>query len=66
MKILPMQDVRAIGLKLEGCFGSSFAMDLPISLMQAIFQALGTIDEDQQLWYRCNKPSLSDGHFFRM
>ena len=37
MKILPMQDVRAIGLKLEGCFGSSFAVNLPISLINSKF-----------------------------
>ena len=61
-----MQDVRAIGLKLEGSVGFSFAVDLPINLIQATFQALGTIDADQQLWYRSTKPVLSDGHFFRM
>jgi len=44
MKSLPMQDVKAMGRKLEGDVGSSFADDFGMSLMAANFQWLGTVD----------------------
>jgi len=44
VKSLPMQDVKAMGRKLEGGVGSSFADDFGMSLMAANFQWLGTVD----------------------
>ena len=48
MKIFPIHDVKAIGLKLLTREGSSLAAALPISFMAPTFQAEGTVDVDQQ------------------
>ena len=47
-KSFPTQEVRAIGLKLQGEDGSDLADDLLISLMDANFQADGTEEHTQQ------------------
>ena len=41
VKTLPTQEVKAMGLKLEGFPGSDFAEDLLISLITPTFQELG-------------------------
>ena len=44
VKIFPIHDVKAIGLKLDGDEGSSLAEPLAISLIDAVFHACGIVD----------------------
>ena len=46
---LPIKDVEAMGLKLDGCDASLWAVDLPISIMAASFHDYGTVEVDQQV-----------------
>ena len=44
VKIFPIHDVKASGLKLDGDEGSSLAEPLAISLMDAVLHACGIVD----------------------
>ena len=66
VKILPMHDVSAIGLKLPGLVGSSAAELLGISLITADFHSLGMTDWVQQMLKRWSKTGIRAGHFLKM
>ena len=66
MKIFPMHDVSAIGLKLDGDEGSSLANPLVISLMDAVFHACGIVDVCQHRLYRLNRACTKEGHLFKI
>ena len=63
MNSFPVQDVRAIGLKLEGVVASSGAVLLPISLMAAVFHADGIVAVVQQQLKRSTRAGSREGHF---
>ena len=62
---LPMQDVRAMGLKLFGLLGSSSAFFFPSRRMTPTFQASGTLCSFQQELKMCSRAGIKEGHFFR-
>ena len=62
---LPMHDVRAIGLKLDGDDGSDDAAGFPISLIAANFQIDGTHEVAQQRLKMLWRATKSDGQFLK-
>ena len=66
MNSFPAQDVRAIGLKLEGAVASSVAKLLPISLMAAVFHADGIVAIVQQQLKRSARAESREEHFLKI
>ena len=62
VKILPIHDVSAIGLKLEGVDGVSMAELFPSSLIPAVFQARGIVLVTQQQLKRSMSAAVRFGH----
>ena len=62
---LPMHDVRAIGLKLDGDDGSNDAAGFPISLIAANFQVDGTHEVVQQRLKMLWRATKRDGQFLK-
>ena len=58
----PMQEVRAIGLKLAGSLLQVEADDFGINLTTASFHALGTQEELQHALKRLKRAGTREGH----
>ena len=63
---LPMQDVRAIGLKLAGDDGSDVAHGFPSSLMAANFHVDGTAEVAQQRLNMLCRATKREGQFLKI
>ena len=63
---LPMQDVRAIGLKLAGDVGSDIADGFPSSLMAANFHVDGTAEVAQQRLNMLCRATRREGQFLKI
>ena len=63
---LPMQDVRAIGLKLAGDDGSDVADSFPSSLMAVNFHVDGTAEVAQQRLNMLCRATRREGQFLKI
>ena len=66
VKIFPMHDFSAIGLKFDDDEGSSLADPLAISLIVAVFHACGTVDVIQHRLYKSNRACTKEGHLLKI
>ena len=63
---MPVDGVRAMGLKLDGSDGFSLAGPLAMSLIAAVFHRLGTEAVDQHALKRLCKARAREGHHLKM
>ena len=63
VKSVPIQDVKVMALKLDGCDGSLWTFQS--ALMAASFHDSGTVEVDQQVLNRSSKALSRDGHLLK-